>query len=150
MDRRRVVVAALALVALSGCSSHTDKARPTASPTDGARQAVSDYLSALNRRSATDLIRVGGVKDEPRSRREAARILAAKGGRGWKISSLEIGYDFGPTTGTARLTAVDKSGKPMKDKFTVSREKGTWQVVVFAGQPNPPGKTPASTALPGS
>ncbi|MFF8998251.1 hypothetical protein ACF1GW_17990 [Streptomyces achromogenes] len=58
--------------------------------------------------------------------------------------------DLGPNTGTARLTAVGKSGKPMKDKFTVLRKKGTWQVVVFAGQPDPSEKTSSSTGMPNS
>ncbi len=58
MDRRRIAVAALALLPLAGCSSDNDEAKPAASPTDGARQAVSDYVSALNARSTADLIRV--------------------------------------------------------------------------------------------
>ncbi|MFG2119400.1 hypothetical protein [Streptomyces sp. NPDC048710] len=148
MNRRRIAVAALALLALAGCSSNKDEAKPAASPTDGARQAVNDYISALNARSTTGLIRIGGVKDEPWSRREASKILADKGGRGWKISNLEIDHDMGPNTGSAHLTATDKAGKPMTDTFTVTRDKGTWHLVVFTGQPTAPGKTPASTATP--
>jgi hypothetical protein len=146
--QRRLAFAALALLALSGCSSDKDEAKPTASPTDGARQAVVDYISALNTRSTTGLIRIGGVKDEPWSRREAAKILADKGGRGWKISNLEINHDMGPNTGSAHLSATDKVGKPMTGTFTVTRDKGIWHLVVFTGQPTPPGKTPASTGTP--
>jgi hypothetical protein len=148
VNRRRVAVAALALLALSGCSSDNDKAKPAASRADGAHQAVTDYISALNARSATGLIRIGGVKDEPWSRREAAKILADKGGRGWKISGLQIDHDMGPDTGSAHLAAKDKAGKPMNDTFTVTRDKGTWHLVVFTGQPTPPGKTSASTDTP--
>ncbi|MBL1109762.1 hypothetical protein JK361_35185 [Streptomyces sp. 5-8] len=148
MNRRRIAVAAIALLVLSGCSSDNDEAKPAASPTDGARQAVTDYISALNTRSTTGLIRIGGVKDEPWSRREAAKILADKGGRGWKISDLEINHDMGPNTGSAHLAATDKAGKPMNDTFTVTRGKGTWHLVVFTGQPTSPGKTPASTGTP--
>ncbi|UXY38871.1 MULTISPECIES: hypothetical protein [Streptomyces] len=153
MNRRRIAVAALALLALSGCSSEkADKAeaKPTASRADGARQAVDSYISALNARSATDLIRIGGVKDEAWSRREAAKILAAKGGRGWKVSNLDIEHDMGPNTGSAHLSATDRAGKAMTDTFTVTRDKGTWHLMVFSGQPHPPGKTPASTAQPTS
>ncbi|MEU5594571.1 hypothetical protein [Streptomyces sp. NPDC020298] len=148
MNRRCIAVAALALLALSGCSSDKDKAEPTASQADGARRVVDDYITALNARSATNLIRVGGVKDAPWSRQEAAKILAAKGGRGWKISNLEIDHDMGPSTGSAHLAAKDEAGKLMNDTFTVIRDKGTWHLVVFSGQPTPPGKSPASTATP--
>ncbi|MFF4041497.1 hypothetical protein [Streptomyces sp. NPDC001816] len=50
--------------------------------------------------------------------------------------------------GSAHLSATDKAGKPMNDTFTVTRDKGTWHLVVFTGQPTAPGKTPASTATP--
>ncbi len=55
---------------------------------------------------------------------------------------------MGPDTGSAHFSATDKAGKPMTDTFTVTRENGTWHLVVFTGQPVPPGKTPASTATP--
>ncbi|MEU6665938.1 hypothetical protein [Streptomyces sp. NPDC046727] len=149
MNRRRIAVAAaLASLAVAGCSSGRDDAGSAVSPTDGAREAVTDYISALNARSATGLIRIGGVRDEPWSRREAAQILADKGGRSWKVSDLEIDQDMGPDTGSAHLSATDKAGKPMNDTFTVIRAEGTWHVVVFSGQPAAPGKTPASTAAP--
>jgi hypothetical protein len=78
------------------------KAAPAALSGDGARQAVDDCITALNTRDATGLIRIGGVKDESWSRSEAEKILADKGGRGWKISRLEIGHDMGPDGGSAR------------------------------------------------
>ncbi|MEU6090575.1 hypothetical protein ABZ865_27960 [Streptomyces sp. NPDC047085] len=146
--QRGLAFATLALLALSGCSSDKVGATPTASPTDGARQAVTDYISALNARSTTGLVRIAGVKDEPWSRREAAKILADKGGRGWKISNLEINHDMGPNTGSAHLSATDKVGKPMTDTFTVTRDNGIWHLAVFTGQPTQPGKTPASTGTP--
>ncbi|WP_432169386.1 hypothetical protein [Streptomyces sp. 1222.5] len=151
MNRRRTAFAALALIALSGCSSErADRvgAEPTASPADGVRQAVESYLTALNARSATGLIRIGGVADEAWSRREATRILAARGGRGWKIGDLDIEHDMGPHTASARLTATDAAGRPMTATFTVTRDGGTWHLVVFSGQPHPPGRTPASTERP--
>ncbi|WP_336113235.1 hypothetical protein [Streptomyces sp. PTD9-10] len=148
MNRRLTAVAALLLLALPGCSSDHDRSEPAASPADGVRRAVTDYVSALNARSTTGLIRISGVKDEPWSRREAAKILADKGGRGWRISGLEIDHDMGPDTGSARLSATDRAGKPMHDTFTVTRDEGTWHLVVLTGQPAAPGRTPASTATP--
>ncbi|MFF2651549.1 hypothetical protein [Streptomyces sp. NPDC058045] len=157
MKRRRLLAVPAVLAALvvaSGCSSpddKDDKAAPSrsASP-DGARDAVRAYVDALNSRSATDLINVGGVKDAEWSRREAARILTDRGGRGWKIKDVQIEHDMGPDTGSARLVAEDKTGKPMRDTFTVTRQKGTWHIVVFTHQPTEPGKEPASTDKPGS
>jgi hypothetical protein len=153
VNRRRTAVAALALFALSGCSSQRAAeadAEPAASRDDGVRQAVDGYLTALDARSATGLIRIGGVEDEAWSRREAAKILAAKGGRGWRITDLDVEHDMGPDTGSARLAATDEAGRPMTDTFTVTRDKGTWHLVVFSGQPHPAGKTPASTERPTS
>ncbi|KUM70053.1 hypothetical protein [Streptomyces curacoi] len=53
-------------------------------------------------------------------------------------------------TGSARLTAEDKAGQPLQDTFTVTREKGTWHLVVFTQQPAEAGKEPASTDKPSS
>ncbi|MBL1083212.1 hypothetical protein JK359_14645 [Streptomyces actinomycinicus] len=152
MNPRHMAVAALALLALSGCAveqgSEEAGPKPHSSPADGARRAVDAYLSALNTRSATGLIRTGGVQDAPWSRREAAKILADKGGRGWRVSSLEIDRDMGPDTGSARLSAEDEAGRFMKDTFTVTRDNGRWHLVLFTGQPGRPDRTPASTAAP--
>jgi len=140
-----------ALVVASGCSSPDDKAAPSGSASvDGAREAVVSYVNALNSRSATDLIGVGGVKNEEWSRREAGQILADRGGRGWKIKDVQIQHDMGPDTGSARLVAEGKAGEPLKDTFTVTRQNGTWPVVVFTHQPTEPGKEPASTDPSGS
>ena len=154
MKRRRLLAVPAVLVAASGCSSSDDKVAP-ASPSssasaDGARNAVETYVNALNSRSVTDLIAVGGVKDAKWSRQEAAQILADRGGRGWKIKGVQIEHDNGPDTGSARLVAEDKAGKPLQDTFTVTRQKGTWHLVVFTNQPTEPGKEPASTDKPGS
>ncbi|MFB8758879.1 hypothetical protein [Streptomyces nigra] len=148
-------VAALAFA--SGCSSHDAGAESSSSSapsvsasSDGAREAVVAYVNALNTRSTAELIEVGGVKNEKWSRREAERILADKGGRGWKIKDVQVEHDMGPDTGSARLMAEDKAGKGMRDTFTVTREKGTWHVVVFTQQPAQPGKESASTDEPRS
>ncbi|MFI1563862.1 hypothetical protein ACH4ZX_12515 [Streptomyces sp. NPDC020490] len=155
MKRRRLLAVAAALVVASGCSSNdSDEAGPGNSKTspsssassDGARKAVEAYVQALNSRSAKALIEVGGVKDEEWSRKEAAQILATRGGRGWKIKDLQIDHDMGPDTGSARLVAEDKAGKSLNDTFTVTREKSTtWHLVVFTHQTPEPGKDPAST-----
>ncbi|MGW6735794.1 hypothetical protein [Streptomyces sp. NPDC055013] len=117
---------------------------------DGAREAVVEYVNALNSRSADGLIEVGGVKDEEWSRREAGQILADRGGRGWKIKDVQVEHDMGPDTGSARLMAEDKAGKSLRDTFTVTRDKGTWRVVVFTQQPAESGKESAATDKPSS
>ncbi|MEV8428295.1 hypothetical protein [Streptomyces chartreusis] len=108
------------------------------------------YVNALNSRSADGLIEVGGVKDEKWSRNEAEQILADKGGRGWKIKDVQVEHDMGPDTGSARLMAEDNAGKPMRDTFTVTREKGAWHLAVFTQQPAESGKESASTDKPSS
>ncbi|MFC8247175.1 hypothetical protein [Streptomyces chartreusis] len=150
--------AALAALAFAaGCSSGDNEAKssspstPSASASsDGAREAVVAYVNALNSRSASGLIEVGGVKDEKWSRQEADQILADKGGRGWQIKDVQVEHDMGPDTGSARLMAEDKAGKAMRDTFTVTREEGTWHLVVFTQQPAESGKESASTDKPSS
>jgi hypothetical protein len=160
VERRHLLAVPAVLAALafaSGCSSGDDEAKssnpstPSASASsDGARDAVVAYVNALNTRSADGLIEVGGVKDEKWSRQEAEQILADKGGRGWKIKDVQVEHDMGPDTGSARLMAEDTAGKAMRDTFTVTREKGTWHVVVFTQQPEESGKESASTDKPSS
>ncbi|MEW2612367.1 hypothetical protein AB0937_19645 [Streptomyces sp. NPDC047880] len=154
-------LAALAALAFAaGCSSGDDEAKssspsassaPSASQTSvGAREAVVAYVDALNSRSVAGLLEVGGVKDEKWSRQEAEQILADRGGRGWEIKNVQVEHDMGPDTGSARLIAEDTAGKTLRDTFTVTREEGTWHLVVFTQQPAEPGKDPASTDKPTS
>ncbi|MFF9336310.1 hypothetical protein [Streptomyces albogriseolus] len=158
MQRRRLLAVAAALVVASGCSSQSNEAPPSVSApsssaseaSDGAREAVEAYVRALNSRSATKLISVGGVEDEEWSRQEAERILADRGGRGWKIKDVRIQHDMGPDVGSARLLAEDRAGKPLRDTFTVTREKAAWHLTVFTGQPAEPGKESAATDEPRS
>ncbi|MFF1710862.1 hypothetical protein [Streptomyces sp. NPDC058268] len=57
---------------------------------------------------------------------------------------------MGPDTGSARLTAKDNAGKPMRDTFTVMQEENRWHLVLFTHQPTPTDKQPASTGKPSS
>ncbi|MET9163098.1 hypothetical protein ACPCAK_18050 [Streptomyces cellulosae] len=107
-------------------------------------------MRALNSRSATELISAGGVEDQEWSRQEAERILADRGGRGWKIKDVRIQHDMGPDVGSARLLAEDRAGESLRDTFTVTREKGAWHLTVFTGQPAEPGKESAATDEPRS
>ncbi|MFJ4747691.1 hypothetical protein [Streptomyces albogriseolus] len=152
VQRRRLLAVAAALVVASGCSSQDDET-PSSSASesyDGAREAVEAYVRALNSRSVTGLISVGGVEDAEWSRQEAERILADRGGRGWKIKDVRIRRDMGPDVGSARLLAEDRAGKPLRDTFTVTREKGAWHLTVFTGQSAEPGKESAATDEPRS
>ncbi|MGW3120719.1 hypothetical protein ACWDBW_26825 [Streptomyces sp. NPDC001107] len=154
MESRRLLAVLATLALASGCSSPHGKAAPSSpsstASADGAREAVEAYVTALNSRSVTDLIAVGGVKDAQWSRQEATQILADRGGRGWKIKDVQIEHDMGPDTGSARLVAEDKAGKPLQGTFTVTRQKGTWHLVFFTRQPSKPGKEPATTDKPAS
>ncbi|MFJ7100905.1 hypothetical protein [Streptomyces albogriseolus] len=154
MQRRRLLAVAAALVVASGCSSQDDETPPAAVPapssSDGAREAVEAYVRALNSRSVTGLISVGGVEDAEWSRQEAERILADRGGRGWKVKDVRIRHDMGPDVGSARLLAEDETGEPLGDTFTVTREKGTWHLTVFSGQPAEPGKESSAADEPRS
>lgn len=131
VHRRRaaVAVAALALLVLPACVPEDGEGKQGAGD---ARQAVVEYVSALNSRSASRLIRVGGVKDEPWSQQEASKILATKGGRGWKISSLKVDQGKDSDTSSAHLLAKGNSGVLLKDTLTVTRDKGTWHVDLFS------------------
>ncbi|MGW3813277.1 hypothetical protein [Streptomyces sp. NPDC005046] len=146
-------LAASAVLAFgTGCSTQDDQAEPSRSASPGgARHAVEAYVDALNSRSATGLIEVGGVKDEGWSRKEAARILADRGGKDWKIKDVRIDYDMGPDTGSARLLAEGKAGGSLRDTFTVTREKGMWHLAFLTHQPpGTKGKQSSSTNEPSS
>ncbi|MEU6013135.1 hypothetical protein ABZ826_03480 [Streptomyces sp. NPDC047515] len=121
--------------------------KPSASP-DGARRAVESYVRALNSRSVPALMHIGNVPDEDWSRREAARILAADGGKDLKITDVRIDYDIGPNTGSAELTAKGRTGATLHDTFTVLRTAGAWHVVIFDDRPLPPGKESSSAERP--
>ncbi|MCX5007715.1 hypothetical protein OHB05_34590 [Streptomyces sp. NBC_00638] len=154
MDLRQLLAVPAVLAALAvgtGCSTQDDQAEPSRSASPGgARHAVEAYVDALNSRSATGLIEVGGVKDEGWSRKEAARILADRGGKDWKIKDVRIDYDMGPDTGSAKLLAEGKAGGSLRDTFTVTREKGVWHLAFFTHQPGMNGKESSSTEEPSS
>lgn len=147
MGRRHMVAVALAVGLLSSCGTDEETDRPGDSPS-GARSAVESYVKALNARDTSGLIEAGGVPDDSRSRREARRILADKGGRGLSIVDVRIDFDMGPDVGSAKLTAQEKSGKDVRDVFSVQRDKGAWHLAIFTDRPMEPGKSPASTDEP--
>ncbi|MBJ3806028.1 hypothetical protein [Streptomyces flavofungini] len=47
--------------------------------------------------------------------------------------------------GSAKLEAREKSGKGLRDVFSVVREKGDWHLVIFDDRPSSPGKSRSST-----
>ncbi|MCF2535660.1 MULTISPECIES: hypothetical protein [Streptomyces] len=147
-----VLTAVAALALLPGCASGDDQPASSSSSAsaDGARAAVVAYVDALNSRSVARLIDVGGVADETWSRREAERILANRGGRGWRIEGVRVDLDMGPDTGSARLEAEDKAGRPLRDIFTVIREDGAWHLSFFTQQPAESDKESSSTDRPGT
>ncbi|MGW1296576.1 hypothetical protein [Streptomyces sp. NPDC002533] len=153
MQRRRLIAVAAALVVASGCSAQSDDGPSAGSaasssesgPASGVRQTVEAYVQALNSRSVSGLISVGGVKDEEWSRQEADQILADRGGRSFTIKDVQTQQDMGPDVASVRLSAEDKSGKPLRETFTAVREKKAWHLVVFTNQPDGRGKQSAST-----
>ncbi|MFI5477570.1 hypothetical protein ACIBAB_00455 [Streptomyces rubiginosohelvolus] len=152
MQRRRLIAVAAALVVASGCSAQSDDGPSAGSASssapesaDGARQAVESYVQALNSRSVSGLISVGGVKDAAWSRKEADQILSERGGRGFTIKGVQTQQDMGPDVASVRLSVEDKSGKPLRETLTAVREKKAWHLVVFTNQPADQGKESAST-----
>ncbi|MFD9880575.1 hypothetical protein ACFWZT_03790 [Streptomyces alboflavus] len=146
MDRRTFVVVALAVGLVSGCGAEAAEEEGRSGDSErGARGAVETYVRALNARDADALMKVGGVPDDARARREARRIIADKGGRELSIVDVRVEIDMGPDVGSARLRAREGAGKgagnEVRDVFTVVRREGEWYVVVFIDRPSPPGKT---------
>ncbi|NEB42408.1 hypothetical protein [Streptomyces sp. SID14515] len=153
MQRRRLIAVAAALVVASGCAPQNDDGpsggsvtSPSASGSaSGVRQAVEAYVQALNSRSVSGLISVGGVKDEEWSRQEANQILSDRGGRGFTVKDVQTQQDMGPDVASVRISAEGKSGKPLRETFTAVREKKAWHLVVFTNQPADQSKESAST-----
>ncbi|MFD4481875.1 hypothetical protein ACFWPU_37990 [Streptomyces sp. NPDC058471] len=132
------------LAACGSGDSTTTSASASASK-QGARKAVESYVTALNSRDANRLIEVGGVPNDARARNEARRILADKGGRELSVKKIQVDLDMGPDTGSAKLTAQEKSGRNTHDTFSVLKKNGTWHLTLFTNRPTPPGK-PTSEA----
>ncbi|QKW52011.1 hypothetical protein [Streptomyces buecherae] len=94
------------------------------------------------------MIKVGGVPDDFRSRREARQVMAEKGGRGLSIVRARIEITMGPDVGSVELAVRDRSGRDARDTLTVVREKSRWNVVVFVDRPSSPDKPRSSTVRP--
>ncbi|WP_371529425.1 hypothetical protein OG302_28780 [Streptomyces sp. NBC_01283] len=137
------LTAALLSPFLAACGS--GDSTTTSASKQGARKAVESYVTALNTRDANRLIEVGGVPNDARARNEARRILADKGGRELSVKKIQIDLDMGPDTGSAKLTAQEKSGRNTHDTFSVLKKNGTWHLTLFTDRPPPPGK-PTSEA----
>ncbi|MDX3631604.1 hypothetical protein PV728_15180 [Streptomyces europaeiscabiei] len=133
MQRRWLLGAVVAMtITAAGC---TGDEQGTADD-KGARQAVKSYVDALNSRDATALMRIGGVPEDQRAKKEARQILAEKGGRDLRIVDLEVDYEFGPDVGSASLAAEAEAGEDLRETVTVMRESGAWHVVIFVDRPS--------------
>ncbi|MEU3958775.1 hypothetical protein AB0F42_02885 [Streptomyces buecherae] len=154
MRRRRLVSVVVAVGLAAGCGSDEGPDRSEAAHgveangVRGARNAVQAYVRALNSRDIAGLIKVGGVPDDFRARREARRIMAEKGDRGLSIVDTRIEITMGPDVGSVELVVRERSGREARDTRTVVREKSRWKVVVFVDRPSSPDKPSSSTVRP--
>ncbi|MFE7760935.1 hypothetical protein [Streptomyces sp. NPDC057438] len=133
VQRRWLLGAVVAMtITAAGCGG----GEPGATDDNGARQAVESYVDALNSRDAKALMRIGGVPEDRRAKKEAQQILVEKGGRDLRIVDLKVDHDFGPDVGSAKLVADAKTGEDLRETVTVTRESGAWHVAIFADRPS--------------
>ncbi|WP_371579208.1 hypothetical protein [Streptomyces sp. NBC_01314] len=130
----------LAAITLSGCSS---KAASSDGRTE--RETAKAYVSALNEKNVDALAELapsGHIGTE----REARKIIAAHGGRGLHIKSMNVSHDVGPGEASTHVSATDSQGNEFSTDIQMSREEGTW-VIVLGHAPGFDGsdKSPAST-----
>ncbi|MFH9074116.1 hypothetical protein [Streptomyces alboflavus] len=139
MSRQRALVATIALLLAAGCGSadagdaSDDSGGPGRnSPPSGAPDAVKRYVEALNNRDVKGLLEVGDAPNKPWSRKQADKIIQAKGGKGLTIKKAPIEYEqMGDYLGKVALTASASEGPPLRERVDLVYEQSHWQVVLF-------------------
>ncbi|MFG2628478.1 hypothetical protein [Streptomyces sp. NPDC048473] len=132
-----------ALLALTGCGN--DDAKPGAGAD---HEAVEAYIAALNERDSDALLKLDGATG-PDAERDAQKVISEKGGRGLEVEGIEIDYDFGPDTGSAKITAKDSKGADYRENLTITRDGNQWRLAILPASPSAgSSKTPALTTAP--
>ncbi|MEU0272613.1 hypothetical protein [Streptomyces sp. NPDC006307] len=103
------------------------------------------YVAALNAGDTSALAALAPPGNEADA--EAAERVEASGGRGLKVTRVDIAHDFGPDFATADLSGTDKDGKRYSERLALSRHEQAW-FVALGENPKGRDKSPASTATP--
>ncbi|MEU4208932.1 hypothetical protein AB0F13_02815 [Streptomyces sp. NPDC026206] len=120
--RRRVAVLGTAvLFALAGCDSDSQGRARTE------RETATAYVDALNARDADALAALGRPGTEG-AREDARGIVAQRGGRGLKVTGMEVTHEFGPGFADVAITATDGGGRDHRESLSLEREGKTWYV----------------------
>lgn len=140
---RSVLCAAipLAVIALGGCAGSS--ASSTEQRTE--RETAKAYVSALNEKNVDALAELA-PSGHTGTKKEARTIIAAHGGRGLRIKSIDVSHDVGPDEASAHVSTKDNRGKRFSTDIQMSREEDTW-VIVLGHAPgfDESGKSPAAT-----
>ncbi|MFB7010379.1 hypothetical protein ACFCZY_11930 [Streptomyces sp. NPDC056237] len=144
MKSRFIVgVTFVTLLTLTGCGS--DDVKPKAGSD---RKTVEAYVDALNERDATALLKLDGARG-PAAERDAQKVINEKGGRGLEVEGIQIDYDLGPDTGSAKITAKDSKGADYRESLTITRDGKQWHLAILpVSTPDGSSKTPAGTTFP--
>ncbi|MFE5797211.1 hypothetical protein ACFQ8C_32170 [Streptomyces sp. NPDC056503] len=108
---------------LAGCAGEADPVGRTE------RQTVDAYVRALNGQDADALAELGppGYVEVEADARE---VVAADGGRGLTVGSVEVSHEFGDDLASARVTGEGRDGRPFTTYVQMVRHDGTWVVVL--------------------
>ncbi|MFI8421780.1 hypothetical protein [Streptomyces sp. NPDC085460] len=137
--------AVIGCAALVGCTQE-------AAPGDGRteRQVAEAYVAALNGEDVGALVKLGPPGYEG-VEADARELLAADGGKGLKVESVEVSHEFGDDVASARVLGEEEGGKPFSTYVQLARQDGSWVVVLGHAPGAAAGKdgaSPASTERP--
>ncbi|MCX5410150.1 hypothetical protein OHA37_40710 (plasmid) [Streptomyces sp. NBC_00335] len=121
--------------ALAACSSDDKVGRSE-------KQTAEKYIAALNARDPQGLIDLDqqtpgktGVKEH------ADKLITESGGRGIKISDINVIKEFEPTLASVTITGTDGTGKPFDTVILMNKKDGDWFIGLGAlpvkGTPKP-------------
>ncbi|MFH9958068.1 hypothetical protein ACH4OX_28150 [Streptomyces roseolus] len=137
--RKSQMLAVVACALLVGCTQEPTPQGRTE------RQTAEAYVQALNSRDVEAIVKLGppGYEEVETAAREA---VAADGGRGLKIDSIEVLHEFGADLASTHVAATDQKGRPFATYVPMFRHDGTWVVRLgHAPGADKTGKSPSST-----
>ncbi|WP_243331967.1 hypothetical protein [Streptomyces sp. AP-93] len=121
--------------ALAACSSDDKGGRSE-------KQSAEKYIAALNARDPQGLIDLNHLAPgETGVKEEADKLIAENGGRGLKISGIDVSKEFEPTLASVGITGTDGTGKPFSMYVLMNEKDGDWVIglgtLPIKGTPKP-------------
>ncbi|MFZ3494688.1 hypothetical protein ACODT5_15935 [Streptomyces sp. 5.8] len=124
--------------ALTACSSDDTGGRSE-------KQTAEKYIAALNARDPQGLIDLDQQAPGKTGVKEGAdKLISENGGRGYKISNINVSKEFEPTIASVGITGTDATGEPFSMYVMMNEKDGDWVIglgkLPIKGTPKPTSK----------